>query len=143
MLHLELLAYLSNRHAIAARTNIDHEKSVILFRRQFCPRDDHLLTETKKLPHRMSEGTERSVVLCLERSNHRRGFWHSFPCRTKSLGTKRDFLKVRRVTRSLSQRRQIIRCSHLKGLWEFDLPSVNHTPCERHCCRCCTGKNLS
>ena len=102
MLHLELLAYLSNRHAIGARTTFDREKSVILFRRQFCPSGDQFLAEAKKLPHRMSEGTERSVVLCLERSNHRRGFWRSFPCRTKSLGTKRDFLKVRRVTRSLS-----------------------------------------
>ena len=102
MLHLELLAYLSNRHAIGARTTFEREKSVILFRRQFCPSGDHFLTETKKLPHRMSEGTERSVVFCLERSNHRRGFWRSFPCRTKSLGTKRDFLKVPRVTRSLS-----------------------------------------
>jgi len=75
MLHLELLAYLSNRHVIGARTTFDREKSVVLFRRQFCPSGDQFLTEAKKLPHRMSEGTERSVVLCLERPLDARDFW--------------------------------------------------------------------
>ena len=93
MLYLALLAYLSNRHAIGARTTFDLEKSVILFRRQFCLGGDQFLTEAKKLPHRMSEGTERSIVLCLEKFLHRRGFWRSFPRRTKSLGTKRNFLR--------------------------------------------------
>ena len=75
MLYLELLAYLSNRHAIGAGTTFDREKSVVLFRRQFCPSGDQFLTEAKKLPHRMSEGTERSVVLCLERPLDARDFW--------------------------------------------------------------------
>jgi len=74
MLHLELLAYLSNRHAIGTGAIFDREKGVILFRRQFCPGGDQFLTEAKKLPHSMSEGTERSVVLWLERFPHRRGF---------------------------------------------------------------------
>ena len=72
MLHLELLAYLSNRHAIGARTTFDREKGVVLFRRQFRPGGDQFLTESKKLPHRMSEGAERNIVLCLERFLHRR-----------------------------------------------------------------------
>ena len=93
MLYLELLAYLSNRYAIGARTTFDLEKSVILFRRQFCLGGDQFLTEAKKLPHRMSEGTERSIVLCLEKFLRCRGFWRSFPRRTKSLGTKRNFLR--------------------------------------------------
>src|SRR5436190_20848571 len=101
MLHLELLAYLSNRHAIGTGAIFDREKGVILFRRQVCPGGEQFLTEATKLPHCMSEGTERCVVLWLdvspemsfERFPHRRG---SFPRRTKALGTKRDFLKVRR-----------------------------------------------
>jgi len=93
MLHLELLAYLPNRHAIGTRTTFDREKSVILLRRQFCPGGDYFLTEANKLPHRMSEGTECNVVLCLERFLHRRGFLRSFARRTKSFGTKRNFLR--------------------------------------------------
>jgi hypothetical protein len=93
MLYLELLAYLSNRHAIGARTTFDLEKSVILFRRQFCPGGDQFLTEAKKLPHRMSEGTERSVVLCLERFLHRRAFWRSFPRRTNPWARNPIFLR--------------------------------------------------
>ena len=143
MLHLELLAYLSNRHAIGTGATFDREKGVILFRRQFCPVGDQFLTEAKKLPHRVSEGTECNVVLCLERFLHRRVFWRSFPRRPKSLGTKPDFLKVRRVTRSLSQPRQTIRCNHLKRLVEVDLPSVNHTASQRYYCLCCIGENLS
>ena len=79
MLHLELLAYLSHRRAIGTGATFDREKRVILFCRQFCPGGDQFLTEAKKLPHSMSEGAERSVVLCLERFPHRRGFWRSFP----------------------------------------------------------------
>ena len=143
MLYLELLAYLSNRHAIGSGATFDREKGVILFRRQFCPVGDQFPTEAKKLPHRVAEDTARNVVLCLERFLHRRGFGRSFPRRTKSLGTKPDFLKVRRVTRSPSQQRQTIRCNHLKRLVEVDLPSVNHTASQRYYCLYCIGENLS
>jgi hypothetical protein len=142
MLHLELLAYLSNRHAIGARTTFDREKGVVLFRRQFCPGGDQFLTEAKKLPHRMSEGAERNVVLCLERFLHRRSSGVRFRG-TKYLGTKRDLLKVRRVTRSLSQPRQTIRCNQRKRPVEVDLPSVNHRTSPRYYCLCCIGENLS
>jgi hypothetical protein len=75
MLHLKPLAYLPNRHAIGAGTTFDREKSVILFRRQFCRSGNHFLTKAKKLPHRMSEGSERSIVLRLERFLDCSRFW--------------------------------------------------------------------
>ena len=57
------------------------------------PSGDRFRAEAKQLPHRMSEGTERSIGLCLEKFLHRRGFWRSFPRRTKSLGRNAIFLR--------------------------------------------------
>src|SRR6266550_2263496 len=119
MLHLESLTYLPNRHAIDAGTTLDCEKGLILFRRQFCPSGDQFLTEAKKLPHRMSEGTERSVVLCLERFLHPRGFWRSFPRRTNPWARNAIFLRsVRGPEACPSHVRQyvVITC---RDLWKL------------------------
>jgi hypothetical protein len=66
MLHLQPLANLANGHAIRTRGSLNREKSFILFRRQFCLSGKHVRTKAKKLPHRISEGTEGDIVFCLE-----------------------------------------------------------------------------
>src|SRR5438309_7430238 len=143
MLYLQPLAYLSNRHCIGARTTLDREKSLILFRRQVCPSGKHFLAETKKLPRRISEGTECIVVLGLERLLHRQDFWRRL-VDSEFLGTKRAiFLTVRRGTRSLSQQRRIVRCSRLKAPVEFGLPFAGHNLCQRDCYRYCKGASPS
>src|SRR5437588_6209267 len=140
MSHLQTLAYLPNRHAVGAGTTFDREESFILFWRQFCPSGNHFLADTKKLPHRISEGTECIVVLGLESLLHRSGGLRLIvnPSRRNAI-----FLTVRRGTRSLFQQRRTVHCSRLKAPVELDLPFASHNPCQRDYYRYCKGGSPS